>query len=220
MTSDPVRRRFAFRPPWWGLLLAVSGCAAGVALGNWQTGRAAEKRAAAASVQQVVLKGEFVPRYTVLLDNKLHRGRPGYHVVQPLRIASTNKHVLVNRGWVASKERRELLPVFESPSGVVTLEGVRQARFARAYEPPGTPAAGPVMQNVTVEKFAAFSGLALEPWVFEQHSALGDGLVREWPRADAGHEKNEMYALQWYSLAALSLVLFFALNFRRENPQP
>ncbi len=204
-----------FRPPWWGFALAALGCAAGIALGNWQSGRAAEKRAAAASVQQIVLKGEFVPGYTVLLDNKVHRGRPGYHVVQPLRLAGTVKHVLVNRGWVALKERRELLPVFQTPSGAVTLEGVRQVRFARAYAPPGTPAAGPVMQNITVEEFAAFSKLALEPWVFEQHSALDDGLVRDWPRADAGVEKHESYALQWYSLAALSIVLFLALNARR-----
>lgn len=210
---------FGFRPSWWAVLLAMAGCAAGIALGNWQTGRAAEKRAAAASVQKAVLKGEFVSPYTVLLDNKLHRGRPGYHVVQPLRIAETGKHVLVNRGWVALKESRELLPVFQTPSGVVTLEGVRQARFARSYEAPGTPAAGIVKQNVTVGEFAAFSGLALEPWVLEQHSALDDGLVRAWPAPGAGAEKNDSYALQWYSLAVLCVVLFLALNLRRGKAQ-
>jgi surfeit locus 1 family protein len=214
MTS---RLPFRFHPPWWAIALAAAGCAAGIVLGNWQAGRADEKRLAAAFVQKVVLKGEFVSRYTVLLDNKLHRGRPGYHVVQPLRIADTDKHVLVNRGWVASRERRELMPVFRTPSGVVTLEGIRQAQFARAYAPPGTPVAGPVMQNVTVEEFAGFSRLALEPWVFEQHSALDDGLLREWPRADAGVEKHESYALQWYSLAVLSLILFFVLNLKIEK---
>lgn len=216
MTS---RLPFQFRPPWWAVALAAAGCAAGIALGNWQSGRAAQKHAAA-SVQKVVLKGEFVPRYTVLLDNKMHRGRPGYHVVQPLRIQDTGKHVLVNRGWVALKERRELLPVVQTPSGVVALEGVRQARFARAYEVPGTPVAGLVKQNVTVEEFAAFSKLALEPWVLEQHSALDDGLVREWPAAGAGAEKNESYALQWYSLAALSLILFLVLNLKIEKRKP
>lgn len=188
-------------------------------LGNWQSGRAAQKQAAA-SVQRVVVKGEFVPRYTVLLDNKMHRGRPGYHVVQPLRIQDTGTHVLVNRGWVALKERRELLPAFQTPSGVVTLEGVRQSRFARSYEMPGTPVAGLVKQNVTVEEFAAFSKLALESWVLEQHSALDDGLVREWPPAGAGAEKNESYALQWYSLAVLSLILFLVLNLKIEKRKP
>jgi hypothetical protein len=39
------------------------------------------------------LRGAFAPKHTVLLDNKLYRGKPGYHVVQPLRLAD-GKHVL------------------------------------------------------------------------------------------------------------------------------
>ena len=138
-------------------------------------------------------------------------------LVQPLRVADTGKHVLVNRGWVALKERRELLPAFRTPSGVVSLEGVRQAHFARAYEAPGTPVAGLVRQNVTVEEFAAVHQIPLEPWVVEQHSALDDGLVRDWVPAGSGAEKNEMYALQWYSLAVLSVILLLALNVRPEK---
>ena len=165
--------------------------------------------------QPETLRGAFESKYTVLLDNKQHRGRLGYHVVQPLRLAGSGRHVLVNRGWVAMKETRELLPVFNTPPGELALEGLRKLRFPRAYEAPGTPVAGLVKQNITVEEFAAWYKLALEPWVFEQHSALDDGLVREWPRADAGAGKNENYALQWYSLAALSLALFFVLNLKK-----
>ena len=40
----------AFRPTWWGAALAVAGCAAFIALGNWQTHRAQEKRAFAARI--------------------------------------------------------------------------------------------------------------------------------------------------------------------------
>src|SRR2546422_1024279 len=43
----------------------------------------------------------------------------------------------------------------------------------------------------------------------------GDGLLREWPRADAGIERHESYALQWYSLAALAVILAAVLSFRR-----
>jgi surfeit locus 1 family protein len=219
MTSDPVRRRLAFRPPWWGLLLAVTGCAAGVALGNWQSGRAAEKRAQAAAQAPVTLQGAFEARYTVFLDNKLDGGRPGYHVVQPLRLAQ-GAHVLVNRGWIAAGASRAQPPQVRTPAGDVTVTGVRLERFARAYEPAGAKPEGRVWQNVTLEQFAAWSGLVLEPYVVEQRSAIDDGLLRHRPRADAGYEKNEMYALQWYSLAALSAILFFALNLRRENHRP
>lgn len=216
------RFRLRFRPPWWGVLLAAIGCTAAIALGNWQSRRADEKRAAGAAVTQIALRGEFLPRHTVLLDNKVYRGRPGYHVVQPLRIADGNagnkRHVLVNRGWVAAGPRREDLPEIRTPAGEVALQGVRLLRMPHAYEPAGTKHAGRVWQNVTVERFAAWSGLAPESWVIEQHSALDDGLVRDWPRPDLGVEKHEAYALQWYSLAALCVILLVVLGFRRDAP--
>jgi len=200
-----------FRPPWWAAVLAAAGCVAGVLLGNWQSGRAEQKRALARSQQLATLQGSFDAQHTVLLDNKLRNGRPGYEVVQPLRLVD-GKLVLVNRGWTAAGATREQLPKVRTPAGVVALQGVRLDHFARAFEPAGTKRSGTVWQNASVEEFAAWSGLALEPWVFEQHSALDDGLARDWPRPDAGVAMHESYALQWYSLAALSLVLFIGLN--------
>jgi len=198
------------------VLLAAIGCAAGIALGNWQSGRAGEKRALAATLVKVTLRGAFVPKYAVLLDNKVYRGRPGYQVVQPLRLAG-GAHVLVNRGWVAAGASRERLPEVRTPAGEISLTGVRLEHFARAYEPAPVNPEGKVWQNVAVGQFAAWSGLALEPWVIEQHSALDDGLVRDWPRPDLGVEMHESYALQWYSLAALSVILLLALNIRRND---
>ena len=207
-----------FHPPWWGVALAAAGCAAGIALGSWQSDRAAQRRAAGAAQEQVSLRGEFDSKYTVYLDNKVHRGRPGYHIVQPFRLAG-GTHVLVNRGWVAAGATRDRLPDVRTPAGEIALSGVRLQRFPQAYAPPGlaTPQ-GKVWQNVTREQFSAWSGLALEPYAIEQHSAADDDLVRDWPSTGSGAEKNEAYALQWFALAALSVILFFVLNIRREKP--
>jgi surfeit locus 1 family protein len=206
---------FRFKPAWWSVALAAAGCAAGIALGNWQSDRAAQKRAAGAAVEQASLRGRFEPKYTVLLDNKLYHGRPGYEVVQPLRLAA-GPHVLVNRGWIPAGPSREQLPEIRTPAGDIALTGVRLARFPQAYAPPAAARPeGRVWQNVTLEEFAAWSGLALEPYVLEQHSAADDGLVRDWPRAGMGAEMHESYALQWYSLAVLCVLLFIALNLKR-----
>jgi cytochrome oxidase assembly protein ShyY1 len=75
-----------------------------------------------------------------------------------------------------------------------------------------------VWQNLRLDRFGEWSGLALVPVMLEQRTNIADGLVRDWPRADAGHEKNEMYALQWYSLAGLAVVLLVVLSLRREKP--
>ncbi len=190
-----------------------------MALGNWQAGRAQEKRGAGLQELRAEVRGTFLERHTILLDNKLHRGRTGYHVVQPLRLAAPGaaQHVLVNRGWVAAGPRRDVLPVVRTPAGEVAVEGVRLARFARAMEAGAAPA-GIVWQNADVDTFAAWAKLNLLPWVIQQHSAADDGLVREWPRPDLGIEKHESYSLQWYALAALAVALFIVLNIRRDGP--
>ena len=163
-------------------------------------------------MKRVVAQGSFVGERTVFLDNKLRRGRPGYEVVTPLRLNGT--HVLVNRGWVPAGRTREVLPAVPTPRGEVRVEGIALSRLPRALEPQ-RGAGGKVRQNLDIAAFEQETGLALQPIVIEQHSAAPDGLVRDWPRADAGVEKHEAYALQWYSLAALAVGLFLVLSFRR-----
>ena len=129
-----------FRPTWWGAALAAAGCAAFIALGNWQTHRAQEKRALAAKVdaalaapplmlparqvqaaefalRRVVAQGEFVPAHTVLLDNKIHQGRIGYEVVTPLRITGGRPPPPGDPGWHPAGRPREILRPGTPPWG-------------------------------------------------------------------------------------------------------
>ena len=188
-------------------------CAAGIALGNWQARRADEKRALGAQVQRVVVYGEFLPERTVFLDNKVRGHRAGYEVVAPLRLAE-GIHVLVNRGWIEAPARRDQLPAVRTPSGRVRVEGVMLARFPQPLKL-AEKGAGKVRQSLQLKDFAAETGLPLQAFVIEQHGTSDDGLLREWPRAEAGVEKHEGYSFQWYSLAALALVLGVVFSFRK-----
>ena len=226
---------YSFRPRAWALVLAAAACAAGIALGNWQAGRAQQKRSLGVQLEQamnsppieispgkiipdavvykhVAARGRFADEHTVFLDNKLRRGRPGYEVVTPLRLNGT--HVLVNRGWVAAGRSRDELPRVPAPAGEVRVEGLALARLPHVLEA-GSGGQGKVRQNLDLKSFQDETRLALQPIVIEQHSPAADGLVRDWPRPDTGIEKHESYALQWYSLAGLAVVLFIVLSFRR-----
>jgi len=209
---------YSFRPRAWPLALGCAACAAGIALGHWQTGRAAAKRAAAAGIEQVVVRGAFLPHHTVLLDNRLRHGRPGYEVITPLALEGARTHVLVNRGWIAAGPSRDVPPAVATPAGPLALAGVAVKGPQRVMEV-GAPAKGRVRQNLDVAAYAAETGLPLEPRVIEQHSDTRDGLLREWPRPDAGADKNEAYALQWYSLAGLAAALAIIFGFRRVAPR-
>lgn len=231
-------RGLRFRPRWWGVLLALAACASTVSLGNWQGRRAEEKRALAERFDQAVrmaatpvpavlvpadalvfkrlaAKGEFLPQFTVLLDNKVYHGRPGYFVVTPMRISGGAMHVLVNRGWVAAGARREDLPAVRTPAGEITLEGLGQEHAPRVLAAGSGPPGGRVWQGLVLEEFARWSGLALQPVFLEQHSATGDALVRDWPRPDFGIDRHTSYAMQWYLIAALAVVIFVSLSFDR-----
>src|SRR4051812_36512463 len=225
------------RPRAWPLALGALLCAAGIALGHWQAGRAEEKKTLAAALaaarreppielssaaaapqlvhRRVAARGTFAPQYTLLLDNKLRAGRPGYEVVTPFRLASSDVFVLVNRGWVPASARRENLPEVPAPAGEIRIEGIALARFPRAYELGRGGGEGMVRQNVSVETFVAQTGLVLKSFVVEQLNDTHDGLERDWPAADLGMARNESYALQWYSLAALAAFLGLLFAFRR-----
>jgi surfeit locus 1 family protein len=226
-------RGYSFRPRGWALAATAAACAAFILLGNWQARRAETKRALGAELERslksppielpaaghvihkrVAARGRFVAERTVLLDNKLRRGRPGYEVVTPLALAGSGWHVLVNRGWIAAPASRQTLPDVRTPSGELTLVGIALERLPHALQPGAAPT-GPVRQNLDIAAFAAETGLRLQPLVLEQHDDDGDGLARDWPRPDLGIEKHESYALQWYLFAALAIVLLAVLSIRR-----
>ena len=134
--------------------------------------------------------------------------------------------MLVNRGWVAAGPRRDVLPKFPTPAGLQSLEGIALAPSGRYFELAADHAAGgraaaavePVWQNLNFERYADTTRLALQPFLLRQTSASDDGLARIWERPDRGVDIHRGYAFQWYSLAALILVLYVVLNLRSTEP--
>jgi surfeit locus 1 family protein len=231
--------RWRFRPGFVVTVATVALCALTVALGFWQTRRAAEKEALQATLdrraaeppltvpplpvesdafalRRIAARGEYAERLGILLDNKVHRGRVGYEVVTPLRIAGGNMHVLVDRGWVAAGRTRDDLPRVPVPAGPQTVEGIAVVPAARVYELAADAPGNAVWQHLVLERYRAWSGLEVAPFVIRQTNDARDGLVREWDRPDAGADRHRSYALQWFSLAILAVVLYVVLNLKRQ----
>ena len=177
---------------------------------------------------RVAVRGEFLPQHTILLDNRLRNGVAGYEVLTPVRIEGDGLCVLVNRGWIAAGPRRDVLPKFPTPAGPQSLDGIALVPGGRYFEFGADRAAGrkpatavePVWQNLNFERYAQTTRLALQPFLIRQTSASDDGLARTWERADRGVDIHRGYAFQWYSLAALVLVLYVVLNLRSIEPAP
>lgn len=208
-----------------------------VLLGNWQGRRAEEKlelarrlddaqRSALLSIpparvdpagfeqRRVSARGRYVARATIFLDNKVLNGRAGYHVLTPLKIEGGDMHVLVDRGWIASGDRRELPPV-RTPDELQLVEGVAVVPSGRFIELAPEAGAGPLRQNLVIAREEKRLGLVLQPLVIEQTSDAQDGLARVRQAPDSGVAMHQSYAMQWYSLALLAVVLYVVLNLKR-----
>ena len=233
--------RYQFQPRLVTTLAAAAAFAIGLAASYWQLGRAHEKEAAAARLQalagdppiritaaevrardvewrRVTARGQFEPGRAVLLDNRIHRGVAGYHVVMPLALEGGDRSVLVNRGWIAGTRDRSRLPEVRTPVSAVEITGRAVTPSARFLElVPGT-VEGKVWQNLTLERYRQAVPIPLQPFVILQESTLEDGLAREWDPPDLGVDKHYGYAFQWLALALTALVFYLVTHVKR-RPQ-
>jgi cytochrome oxidase assembly protein ShyY1 len=260
-----------------------------VAMGNWQLGRAAQRTA----MKQAILQGRNAPplrltpatpaselidwrpatvtgawqhAYTVLLDNRNYKGRPGFWVATPLLIdSSTNTAVLVLRGWIPRPIRlTDALPVIPAPQAAQTITGDMLGRVPRMFElwsfsnaaqetlPARLPTesqALPRVQNLSLDAYAAATGLKLLPVVLEQTSdampvdnahnasaalptttsdsgsaprdlSAAAVLLREWPEPSVDADQNKGYALQWFSFAAIAIGAWLYIAWRALRRRP
>lgn len=225
-----------------GVTMAVTA-----SLGFWQLDRAAQKSRLQEQIEQqgqlsawtaddlllandlqaglhrpVQVRGRWVQGANLFLDNRQMDGRVGFFVVTPLRIAGSDRAVLVQRGWVARDfTDRGRVPVVPTPDDDVRLTG-------RLAPPPGRllqlgeVGSGPIRQNVDIPALAREFGVPLLDASILQTGASGDGLQRDWPRVTAGVEKHHGYAFQWFGLCTLAGLLYVWFQFisPRRKPVP
>jgi len=229
---------YRFAPRLVPTLAAIVVFVLTLSAGNWQTRRAAEKlaqqqrldtfavapavvlgqeRVASAAVvdRRVSARGRFVAGQTLYIDNRVYRGAAGYHVVTPLQLEGGGRHVLINRGWIAAGGDRSRLPAVVTPADIVDIEGLAVVPLVNPYELAQDVNSGPLRQNLVPDRIAAELKLALQPVVVLQTGKFPDGLVRDWPKQDAGVNTHRAYALQWYVMAVLAVALWLGLNLKK-----
>jgi len=223
---------------WAATFAAVASIAATLGLGAWQLGRAHDKLALQAAIEQrkamaplshdqllavptladlvhrpVLLRGTWVGRHTVFLDNRQMQGKPGFYVVTPLKLEGSERAVLVERGWVQRNFLdREKLPAVETPPGPVEVRGRMAPPPAKLYEFKGA-GSGPIRQNLDLAQFRAETGLDLLSLAVQQTGAPSEGLLREWPFVATGVDKHYGYAFQWWALSGLIAILYAWFQF-------
>lgn len=210
-------------------------------LGRWQLERAAESRStleryAAGGAEQALtgppaalddgarfrrleVSGEIIAEPQFLLDNMLHAGVSGYHVLTAARLPETRERLIVNRGWVATGGDRRVLPDVTVSGGTRWLAG-RIERLPRpglrlgGEPPPGRAAGTVVVQYPTAGELSGLLGEPVHDYQLLLDPMEPDGYVREWRAPALPPERHLGYAGQWFALAigALSAALVMAVK--------
>ena len=224
------------------LLLLVGGALyALVSLGFWQLDRGAEK----ARIQQAYstragepplrvsanlldpqafehyraeASGTWQTQSTILIDNQILDGRPGYHVMTPLQLRGTGTLLLVNRGWIPWSVDRAVIPTVDSSTGPVHLSGLLKYPSDDYYtlETRLPSLDRPVWQNLDMAALAAQLGAPLQPMVMLLDPAAPEGFVRQWPsyQDDTWVARHRGYAMQWFGLAMILVLLTAAVGWK------
>ena len=234
-----------FAPALGFTLVALVLAALFVRLGAWQWQRGEERAAAATRFargaetvlelgtrdpgetplyQRIGVEGELDATHQFLLDNRTFEGRAGYEVLTPLLRASAPA-LLVDRGWVPFTGSRARLPeVTVTASGplhltgrvaVLPSPGLASGRAA----PAGTGPWPKVTSYPDMAQLAAALGQPLSSRILLLDPAAPDGYVRAWRPPGLPPLRHFSYAVQWWSFALATLVLWAVLS-RRPQPPP
>jgi surfeit locus 1 family protein len=237
----PAGSRGAFAPSIALTLLMLVVCAAFVRLGWWQWHRWRASDAAwtsfargadaveplgsrtleeVARFQRVSVGGRFDSAHQFLLDNRSYRGQPGYEVLTPLKRAD-GRVLLVDRGWVPFTGSRARLPdVSLADTPQVTVSGraadLPAPGLALGRAPPAAEGPWPrVTSFPDADELARALGSPLAPRILLLDPGAPFGFVREWQPPGMSPLRHLSYAIQWWCLAALAIVLWSVLTVRR-----
>jgi len=170
--------------------------------------------------RHVRLEGQFDTKHQYLIDNHIHKGRPGFLVVTPFSYANGKAVVLVNRGWLPLGQTRQDLP------NITITDTKRVIRGVLADLPGKLPSFGiaspvnggswpRVVRDVEIERISLDLGYTMPPYLLQLDQADPAAYTQNWQAIASGPEKNQSYAIQWFSMALVILILFIGLNSRR-----
>lgn len=229
-----------FTRNWPMTLLAIFGVLLFMRLGFWQLDRAFEKTQRLALEQQlrrkapitwlpsmtmpllyqrIKVEGHFLPQ-VFFLDNQHHQHQFGYHVISPLRL-SNRQVILVDRGWINGDPTRQNLPEIHTPLNLVEINGVAYYPSYNAWlygniidkvEKNST-----VIEALDTHILSQFLHHAVYPFIIRLDKHEAHGFVRAWQTVSMPPERHYAYAVQWFGLAGLIIILYVALTFRKKN---
>ena len=238
-----------FTPNLWPSVATLVILPVLLALGFWQLDRADQKRTihkeflqhqvfeitdlnSAHSIRvnknemmwrNVKANGQFKTNMQVLLDNQVVNSVAGYYVYTPFQLMNEDIWVLVNRGWLASGNDRNVPPGFGEIENTDTeITGVAKEAQSMGIllgdEKIEQMSEGVFrMQRINLQEIEELMEHDLLPYIIRLHPGSANGYHRDWRLSGSGEEKHLGYAFQWFALAAALVIIYIVVNLKKTN---
>ncbi len=223
--------------PWLLTVLWLMVMALMLRLGFWQLSRAEEKQVMLDTMnlpeptaltqaiqlentidfQKVDVWGHWIEGVQFNLANQFADGKPGFHVYQPMRLFGKYL-VLVNRGWVQSENEsspvqgQQSWKMMRSPWPVPAVQLGEQILSQDAVQTLTYLPQNPV-EKWLKQRFCGqdkIKNCIILPFVFKLDASMPDGHHRQWQTNIMPPEKHRAYAVQWFTMATVLLLVLIA----------
>ncbi|ACV27744.1 SURF1 family protein [Kangiella koreensis] len=178
---------------------------------------------------KVMVAGQPVNDVHLVVDNQKHDGRLGYEVYGLWQTESGSQgnpeeYILVSRGWLPRQDFYQKVPnipkftdnklsgqlYFSKGSNQVVAQNAQWQKFDDAW------LIGQFDLETIAEK-AGEIGYYTAPFVVRQQADSSSPFVRQWELVASPPEKHIAYAVQWFGMALVLIILFIVLNLKRER---
>jgi surfeit locus 1 family protein len=158
--------------------------------------------------QNVSVTGRYWNEASFLVAFQFFQGAPGFELITPFEVSDSDELVLVSRGWIAPGPGTDGMPY------IVPVEGEQQVTgqlHVPAVVPGRTQVEGEAwplrFRRLDISRVTEVLERPVLPWVLRLSVGSEGLLARHWPAATISIRSNIQYALQWFGMALLVLVI-------------
>lgn len=166
--------------------------------------------------QPVSAVGTYLASEQFLLDSQVYKGKPGYHVITPLKILGQDFIVLVNRGWVSAGGNRLILPEISIPTQELNIRGhfAKPKQVLKSFQQDDLSNKSQTRLAIDIQQISDSMGAPVLPLIIHLQNESGDPLKRDWPEYNAKVEMHEFYVIHWLAVAAASIGIYLYYSFK------
>ena len=170
--------------------------------------------------QRVYLAGTFDQSRQMLIDNTIFRGRVGFKVLTPLIIDTSDKVLLVDRGWVEKNSFRDDLPSISINQINAEVSGLLvQPELGFILSDDLITDSWPkISQTQSLEYLKQEYSEELYPFILVAEPTYNDSLsYMEVIPTNMPPVKHYGYALQWFTMFLVLCAMYIYFGFKNKQ---